>query len=101
MEQFKNKELIKTIFMEEAFHASAAKVFGVDKNSYHFKNLETAFEQFFQRATKNERIIERIEKLKNKSFEGLISPTYTAEAHIYYRSIDVRIDELEKLIKPE
>ena len=49
MNLLENKELLKTIFIEEAFNASAAKVFGTNKQSYHYKNLETAFEKFYER----------------------------------------------------
>jgi hypothetical protein len=34
----------------------------------------------------------------SNSFNGRISPTYTPTAHIYYRSLDVRINELELMI---
>jgi hypothetical protein len=46
----------------------------------------------------------RLNKLKldrksySNSFKGRISPTYTPTAHIYYRSLDVRINELELMI---
>jgi hypothetical protein len=46
----------------------------------------------------------RLNKLKldrksyYNSFKGRISPTYTPTAHIYYRSLDVRINELELMI---
>jgi hypothetical protein len=34
----------------------------------------------------------------SNSFNGRISPKYTPTAHIYYRSLDVRINELELMI---
>lgn len=34
----------------------------------------------------------------SNSFNGRISPIYTPTAHIYYRSLDVRINELELMI---
>jgi hypothetical protein len=34
----------------------------------------------------------------SNSFNGRISPTYTPTANIYYRSLDVRINELELMI---
>ena len=37
-------------------------------------------------------------KSYSNSFKGRISPTYTPTAHIYYRSLDVRINELELMI---
>lgn len=46
----------------------------------------------------------RLNKLKldresySNSFKGRISPRYTPTAHIYYRSLDVRINELELMV---
>ena len=46
----------------------------------------------------------RLNKLKldrekySNSFNGRISPTYTPTAQIYYRSLDVRINELELMV---
>lgn len=44
-----DKETCKKIFMEEAYKASSAKFFNVDKNSFHYKELEKAFELFWER----------------------------------------------------
>jgi hypothetical protein len=46
----------------------------------------------------------RLNKLKSdresysNSFKGRISPRYTPTAQIYYRSLDVRINELELMV---